>query len=272
LLRPGRVFDLTDCRIARASLMELWHDTAAHRALLPDRLTGLALREDRDGAHHVVAETGDQRPWDATGLARALTRDRVTLWWRPFRGAARAVAGARSAYPVLAFEQVHPAFGARIRDDAVAALGSVAGRNVWDLYAGTGDAAHALADSGATVTAVEVDRSAVAWGRARAPSKEDGTGIVWRQGRVEDEVGGLPNPEAVVANPPRAGLARPVVDRLDALAAAGRLGRLAYVSCDPATLARDIRRLPHLRLTRVTAYDLFPQTAHVETLALLEAA
>jgi 23S rRNA (uracil1939-C5)-methyltransferase len=272
VLMPGRVFDLTDCRIARTSLMDLWRGIAAHRELLPDRLTGLALREDCDGGQHVVAETGDQRPWDATRLARALERERVTLWWRPHRGAARAVAGAGSAYPVLAFEQVHPAFGARIRDDAVAALGAVAGRSLWDLYAGTGDAARVLADSAASVTAVEVDRSAVVWGSAQPTSVDGGKRITWRRGRVEDEVDVLPDPDAVVANPPRAGLARPVAERLDALAAAGRLGRLVYVSCDPATLARDIRRLPHLRLTRVTAYDLFPQTAHVEALALLEAA
>jgi tRNA/tmRNA/rRNA uracil-C5-methylase (TrmA/RlmC/RlmD family) len=46
---------------------------------------------------------------------------------------------------------------------------------------------------------------------------------------------------------------------------------MAYISCDPATLARDIGRMPALRVGRVMAYDLFPQTSHVETLALLEA-
>ena len=55
--------------------------------------------------------------------------------------------------------------------------------------------------------------------------------------------------------------------------AAGRAAaRLSYVSCDPATLARDVARMPSLRLAAVTAYDLFPQTSHVEILAVLEAA
>lgn len=272
MAQPSRVFELHDCHIARSRLMDLWRAVSRHRELLPERLTGLGLREDREGGSHVLVETDEPRPWDAAPLVRAVDQARLTLWWRPRRGAARAVAGAHSAYPALAFEQVHPVFGARIRDDAIAALGAVAGRTVWDLYAGTGDAARALARAGARVTAVEVDRSAVAWGRAQSPSAGPGSVVSWRRGRVEDEVALLPEPDAAVANPPRMGLARAVADRLDALAASGRLGRLAYVSCDPATLARDVRRLPHLRLTRITAYDLFPQTAHVEALALLEAA
>ena len=85
-------------------------------------------------------------------------------------------------------------------------------------------------------------------------------------------IAGLPDPAGVIANPPRGGLAAPVTARLDALVEAGKCPRVAYVSCDPATLARDLARLPHLRLSSITAYDLFPQTAHVEALAVLEAA
>jgi 23S rRNA (uracil1939-C5)-methyltransferase len=48
--------------------------------------------------------------------------------------------------------------------------------------------------------------------------------------------------------------------------------RLVYVSCDPATLARDLARLPNYELTDVRAFDLFPQTAHVETVAVLRRA
>jgi 23S rRNA (uracil1939-C5)-methyltransferase len=75
-------------------------------------------------------------------------------------------------------------------------------------------------------------------------------------------------------NPPRTGLA-PEVTRFFAApaadSAAPRPDRLVYVSCDPGTLARDLARLaPRYRLIRTRAFDAFPQTAHVETVATLE--
>jgi len=84
----------------------------------------------------------------------------------------------------------------------------------------------------------------------------------------------LPAAEVVVTNPPRTGMDARVTDAI----AAARPRRVAYISCDPATLARDLSRLlprvpgsPPLRLAALRAFDLFPQTAHVETVAILEA-
>jgi len=74
-------------------------------------------------------------------------------------------------------------------------------------------------------------------------------------------------PEAVVVDPPRTGLGGAVAEALAAVGAA----RLVYVSCAPDTLARDLAALTRhgLRLERVQGFDLFPQTPHVEALALL---
>jgi len=75
----------------------------------------------------------------------------------------------------------------------------------------------------------------------------------------------------VVAIPPQTRLAKAVARRLDQWAGHHPGARLGYISCDPATLARDLGRMASLSVRRVVAYDLFPQTSHVETLAVLEA-
>jgi tRNA/tmRNA/rRNA uracil-C5-methylase (TrmA/RlmC/RlmD family) len=72
----------------------------------------------------------------------------------------------------------------------------------------------------------------------------------------------------VVTNPPRTGMGAEVTAALERL----RPMRVVYISCDPATLARDLTRLPGYRLSEVLAFDLFPQTAHVESVAVLEPA
>jgi 23S rRNA (uracil1939-C5)-methyltransferase len=266
--RPGSVFDLGDCLIARESVMALWARLRTHRKLLPERVDSVGLREGPDGTEHVIVATPDARSWDASSLARELGDHPPSLWWVPAGGSPRVVAGPDSGYPALAFEQVHPGFGDRIRADAVESLGIVDGRTVWDLFGGVGETARALADLGATVWSVDADRRAVAWGEAH----EQERGAVNRvAGLVERVLSRLPEPDAVVANPPRAGMAKSVSAALDRWAAGRSGARVAYVSCDPATLARDLKRMPHLELRSVTAYDLFPQTSHVETLAVLEA-
>jgi 23S rRNA (uracil1939-C5)-methyltransferase len=78
----------------------------------------------------------------------------------------------------------------------------------------------------------------------------------------------LGRPDLVIVNPPRTGMDERVTEELDRL----RPDRVVYISCDPATLARDLLRLEHFQLLQVQAFDLFPQTTHVETVAVLEPA
>lgn len=83
---------------------------------------------------------------------------------------------------------------------------------------------------------------------------------------VEGVLPGLnPRPEVIVVDPPRAGLARPTLDAILAL----QPQTLAYISCDPATLGRDARRLTAggYELKQVTPFDLFPQTYHIESIS-----
>jgi 23S rRNA (uracil1939-C5)-methyltransferase len=262
--RPDAVFEPGDCLITRERIMRLWRTLRRHAELFPPECTAVTLTEDRDGGLHVVM-AGGREVWDAGPLTEVLGNQALSCWWQPDRGAARVVAGPRTGYPPMAFEQSNPELAQVIREEAAAGLGDVGGARVWDLYGGVGDTAQLLAAAGAQVWSVDVDRAAKAWAeRGHHPQ------VHHLAGRVEDVLPQLPKPDAVVVNPPRAGLSLPVASHLNRWASGGPGRRLAYVSCDPATLARDISRMGSFGLEGVRAYDLFPQTSHVESLAVLE--
>jgi len=264
--RPNFVFPLADCHITDFRLMALWRELRSRLALLPQPLTRLTLRLDREERRHIIAESAGE-PWlDAEQLRRALVAaidGAIICWWHPVDGAARVVAGPSTGFPATAFEQVNPGMGMITRRWAVEQLGDVRGQTVWDLYGGIGDTAALLVERGAGVVSVDADEKAVSWGRARLPAAR------FIAARAEDVLPSLPAPHAVVVNPPRAGLHWDVSLRLTS----DPVPKLVYISCDPATLARDLQRLNVNYVVReVRAFDLFPQTAHVETVAVLEAA
>jgi 23S rRNA (uracil1939-C5)-methyltransferase len=138
-----------------------------------------------------------------------------------------------------------------------------------DAYCGVGTFAALLAQRARRVIAIEESASAIrdaSWNLRDAPNVE----IV--QAKVEDMLPGMvERVDGLVIDPPRAGCQRPVLDAL----AARRVPRVVYVSCNPSTLARDLayvclQKQAYL-LVDVQPLDMFPQTAHVETVATLEA-
>lgn len=138
------------------------------------------------------------------------------------------------------------------------------GRVALDLYAGVGLFARALAGKFSRVVAVESHPSTAA---DLAANLADCGGVEARTTSVADFL--LRQPEkcdVAVLDPPRTGLDRGVAEALAELAPP----RLVYLSCDPATLARDLARLaPRYRLEALELIDLFPQTFHIEALARL---
>jgi tRNA/tmRNA/rRNA uracil-C5-methylase (TrmA/RlmC/RlmD family) len=139
---------------------------------------------------------------------------------------------------------------------------------VLDLYAGVGLFSVPLASLGhLEVTAVEGDRASGADLRENARALSP---------RLKAYVSGVEEylaarhvtPATVVVDPPRTGLSKEAGDRLVRL----RAPRIVYVSCDPPTLARDARRLldAGYRLASLRAFDLFPNTPHVESLAVFD--
>ena len=137
---------------------------------------------------------------------------------------------------------------------------------VVDAYTGVGAFAVLLAGSVKKVVAVEESSAAVADARGNAAGLENVEVLL---GRTEDVIGSLPAlPDAVVLDPPRSGCQPRALAGLIALA----VPRVAYVSCDAETLARDLKMLCEggYSLREVTPIDMFPQTHHVECVALLE--
>jgi 23S rRNA (uracil1939-C5)-methyltransferase len=263
--QPDRVFDLVRCHITSSELMALWAEVRERRALLPVDLRRLVLRLDRGGRRHLVLVTagaGGRARAEALHQELAGRGAEVTVWLQAEGDEAEAVAAAAEPFPATVFEQVHPAMGDQVRAFAVGALGTVEGRHVWDLYAGIGETTSALVCAGATVESVELDPRAVAEAEARGPMAQR------HVGRVESVLGRLRRPGLVITNPPRTGMDARVGAGLERSAPE----RIVYISCDPATLARDLTRLPSYRLAAATAFDLFPQTAHVETVAVLDRA
>jgi 23S rRNA (uracil1939-C5)-methyltransferase len=97
-----------------------------------------------------------------------------------------------------------------------------------------------------------------------SPAEEVLPGLV---GRTESPLG-IDNPTYVIVDPPRAGLDRHALDAIIQI----EPQMIAYISCDPSTLARDAARLIHggYRLNEVTPFDLFPQTRHIESISVFE--
>jgi len=169
------------------------------------------------------------------------------------------------------FWQVHPelpeALSAALREWVPPTPGGVA----WDLYGGAGVLAATLAGAvGArgSVTVVESDKRSVAAGRAALGDLRQ---VRWVTGRVEQVLADptrLPGPpDVVVADPPRKGLGKAVVQALVAAGAA----RVVYVACDPAALARDLASFTArgYEVAGLRAFDAFPMTHHMECIALL---
>lgn len=146
------------------------------------------------------------------------------------------------------------------------AVGPWEGEEAVDLYCGVGLFSLPLARRYRRVTGVDVDRLAVRFARRNARrNRMRGVEVVAHA--VEGWVDRLPEGvDRVLVDPPRTGLARRVRRAL----LARRPRRVTYVSCHPATLARDLRELTEAyRLESVTALDMFPQSGHLEVVAQL---
>ncbi len=219
------------CRIARPGLAEPGAEVAAGAA----------------GEQLLGVESSDGPVW-ADPAGDTVVRQRF--------------AGRDHAVHAGGFWQVHPRAVDVLTAAVTEGLEPRSGETALDLYCGVGVFAGVLAARGVEVIGVEGSRDAVALASGNVPEARFVAGSVDRVlRRLPDAV------DLIVLDPPRVGAGRAVV--------AGILSRrpraVAYVACDPAALARDIAFAGEqgYRAASVRAFDLFPQTHHVECVALL---
>lgn len=249
------VFALTDCPITSESVLDIWRSIMSHSALLP---SAAELR----GAVQVDTFTleGGSR-WDQAADFFSSVPEVSELWWVPDDGPRRLLHSRRSEGLGATFAQINASLASSLHAYVVDRAWSYAPSSIIDAYSGRGATALALAERGARVTAIESDRAAAEWVAERLPQ-----GSRSITGRVEDTLAAALPADLVLLNPPRAGVDATVTAML---ARPEGPSVIVYVSCDPATLARDVSRLPDYRIASVRAFDMFPQTAHVETVVEL---
>jgi tRNA/tmRNA/rRNA uracil-C5-methylase (TrmA/RlmC/RlmD family) len=300
--RSHEVIDIGDCLIAHPGIRDLgiprrsWPGASAVEAAVGD-----AEREV------IVVSAGHPTEVPDVGAGSVLSRHGRKL--APVRGRPYLIqraAGREWRVSAGAFWQVHPAAADTLADAVLTALEPKPGDGALDLYCGAGLFAGVLAAAvgpGGTVTGVESDETAVRDARRNlrdfpwAKVHRGDVGAVLRsaspRGAGSSSAGGsrdarprdagasrdagprspgsrgaaLPSARLVVADPPRSGLDRAVIGYLSAARPGAE--RFCYVSCDPATLARDLGLLLERGwvLEGLRAFDAFPMTHHVECVA-----
>ncbi len=163
------------------------------------------------------------------------------------------------------FFQVNTVMAEKMVTHVLGLLGERQVGHIVDAYCGVGLFSAFLAPRCRLLTGIELSEAAC---NDYAANLEEFEHVSLYMGRVEQVLPGLEiNPEVVLLDPPRAGLDP---DAMEGLLKAAP-GLIIYVSCDPATLARDLRKLldAGYTLQSVTPFDLFPQTYHIETISLL---
>jgi 23S rRNA (uracil1939-C5)-methyltransferase len=160
-----------------------------------------------------------------------------------------------------------------LMDELMEACALTGSETVWDLYCGTGSITIKLAGAAERAVGLELEPEAVADARNNAGlNGTDNCEFILGDIKTllaggNDLINRYGKPRVVVTDPPRAGMHPRAVESLLEVGPS----RIVYVSCNPATLARDLKTLLRdYRLVRVRPVDLFPHTAHIEAVVLLE--
>lgn len=259
---PVRIFPITDCPITDRRVVAAWREVMEADAYFPDAKELRGSVRITSGGPTLVMMGGQS--WAARDQFSAAVPSVSAVWWEPADDKPRRVLYDKRAdrTPSASFAQVNAEMAEILGRYVMERARSLSPHTAIDAYAGAGQTAALLGEAGVAVTAIELDPDASEWSSSilRPPSRAV-------QGRVEDILPDALPADLVIVNPPRAGVDARVTQALEA--SAPHIRGVIYVSCNPATLARDVSRLPSYGIEAIRAFDMFPQTAHVETVCEL---
>jgi len=274
---PSKLIDLDRCPLAEAPINRVWavlRDSWGRKAsLLPAGAElRLTLRSTRGGEVGLVVEggRGEGKPEALLEAVEGL----AAIWRLDSKGEAAWYVGepvlnerwGSQAVPLAgnAFLQVNRDVGVKLEAYVQEQCGEVTGQRVVDAYCGYGLRALELAWKGARVVGIDTEQHAIA--TAHGNAVESGATARFVAAPVERALSHELPADLVLLNPPRSGVSEEALKGLVNRPPA----RVIYVSCDPATLARDLKQLSgKFQLAACRAFDMFPQTAHVETVVTL---
>lgn len=289
LTRRETVIDAPDCpvhaprvRVALAAMQDLlpappafpmvWYLQAGAQVTLVVKTRACpSPLGARPGAGDALVRAGVEGLWlhlnPVTGRRRPLAKREWRLLW----GRERSADAQALVHGPTAFRQLLPGLHERALSRAQRFLGPGPGDAVVDLYSGIGASLRRWSAAGARAVGVELSGEAVACAAVNAPHAlllRGGCGQ--RVPQVDAALRGVPPARRLLyVNPPRTGLEAGLAQWITA---GLRPRRIAYLSCSAGTLARDLAELERggYAVASIRPFDFFPQTRHVETLALLE--
>ena len=299
--RSHQVLDVADCLLqsegtnALGRALKAWmeqnsvapYDESAGRGLVRH----LYVRSNRAGRHLACVVVNGKKLPDEAGLVASLRKaepglvgvvlnvnredtnvvlgDRYRTLWGEDR-LEQTLCGKNFRLSVPSFFQINPDQTEVLYSRAVDFAGLTGRETVLDLYCGIGTISLALSDRAGKVIGAEIVPEAIedAKENARVNGVTNAEFFCGDAGEIAKKLAaeGV-RPDVICVDPPRKGLAPGVTDVLADMVPE----RIVYVSCDPATLARDVKLLTArgYRVQRAEAVDLFPRTHHVESVALL---
>ncbi len=256
------VVEIDACAVADEAIN---HALPVLRAGRPVGVREVELRAAPIGPRVVVRCSPADKVWELGGLIPAVVPKvppPVQRWPLPLQ--------MELAVPATAFVQVNPDVNVALVDALLEGTDARKATSFVDLYCGAGNFALALAASGLTGSGIEASPDAIAAASDSAEREQLASRVGFIEGTVDELfprlVRTVGEVDLVVLDPPRAG-AKAAIPALLKLSPK----YVAAISCDPATLARDLKMLVEggYAIESVTPFDMFPQTHHVEVLVWL---